>query len=110
VWDVFLKTIEKSNARLHSILHNHPPKLKDDSRIEIAVLATQQKEIEQGKALLLNNLRKELNNDNITLNVIVMKQEEAPRKVFTSSDKFKLMAEKNPLLLEMKKKFGLDLD
>ncbi len=109
-WDKFLSTIERSNARLHSILHNHPPKLKADNGIELAVLPTQQNEVEDGKGQLVVFLREELKNDKIRLDVVVQKQEETKRKVFTAADKFKLMAEKNPALIDMKKKFGLDID
>jgi DNA polymerase-3 subunit gamma/tau len=110
VWKGFIDTLEKPNPRLHSILHNHPPKLKENNVIEIAVLGTQVNEIEQSKKMVLDELRSKLKNDLIVLKVEVLKRTEAPRKVFTAADRFKQMAEKNPALLDMTKKLGLDLD
>jgi len=110
VWENFLGSIEKSNPRLHSILHNHPPQLKSDTLIEISVLGTQLDEIEKEKGSVLKVLRKELKNNKITIDVIIQKQEDVKQKVFTATDKFKVMIDKNPALAEMKKRLGLDLD
>ncbi len=109
-WKRYLKTLEKNNASLHSILQNHPPELLENDTIGISVLYTQKNELESGKTQLINYLRKEIKNNNISLSIKIQKQEEVSKKVFTAADKFKMMAEKNPALREMKKKLGLDLD
>jgi len=109
-WKRYLKTLEKDNVSLHSILLNHPPELLGEDKIEISVLSTQKNELEQGKIQLINYLRKELKNKKITLSIKIQKQEEVTRKVFTAVDKFRMMAEKNPALIDLKKKLGLDLD
>ncbi len=44
------------------------------------------------------------------MNIVIIQPEDEPQKAFTATDKFKLMIEKNPVLGEMKTKFGLDLD
>jgi len=82
----------------------------DEEKIEISVLSTQKNELEHGKVQLINYLRKELRNNKISLSIKIQKQEEVTRKVFTAADKFKMMAEKNPALIDLKKKLGLDLD
>ncbi len=109
-WDKYLKSIEKSNPRLYSILYNHPPKDKEGNVVEINLLITQKAEVEKERGHLIGFLRNELKNSSVTLYIEVIQKEEGPQKAFTASDKFKKMVEKNPVLGDMKKKFGLDID
>lgn len=54
-------------------------------------------------------LRDKLNNSNI--NVIgVMQAFETKRVAYTNKEKFDFLAEKNPILLELKERLGLDTD
>ena len=54
-------------------------------------------------------LRDKLNNSNI--NVFgVMQAFETKRVAYTNKEKFDFLAEKNPILLELKERLGLDTD
>jgi DNA polymerase-3 subunit gamma/tau len=54
-------------------------------------------------------LRDKLNNSNI--NVFgVMQAIETKRVAYTNKEKFDYLAEKNPILLELKERLGLDTD
>ena len=110
VWKQYLTSIEKSNASLHSILLNHPPTVKSENVIDIRLLVTQKTVVESEKTELISFLRKELKNSFVSINIVVIQPEDEPQKAFTATDKFKLMIKKNPVLGEMKTKFGLDLD
>ena len=61
---------------------------------------------------LLGKLKSKLRNDNIQLSFDILKQKDDADKgkLFTNSDKFNKLAEKNPALKSLRKKLGLDYD
>jgi DNA polymerase III subunit gamma/tau len=61
------------------------------------------------KTELLSFLRKQLQNYELDIEAIVSVEEDK-KIVYTSSDKFNYLAKKNPALLELKQKLGLDID
>ena len=58
---------------------------------------------------LVSYLRRELNNDEIKLKTTIV-EEEISRKLYTSQDKLNYLIEKNPKILELQKRLGLDTD
>ena len=58
---------------------------------------------------LLTYLRNRLSNSSIKVES-VLRKEDAKKVAYTNKDKFDLLAEKNPLLKEMKDRLGLDPD
>ena len=66
--------------------------------------------LNEEKSNILGFLKKSLINNSIQLNIIIKELEKQEIKAYTPEDKFKEMAEKNPILLEMKDQFGLELD
>ena len=66
--------------------------------------------LNEEKSNILGFLKKSLINNSIQLNIIIKDLEKQEIKAYTPEDKFKEMAEKNPILLEMKDQFGLELD
>jgi DNA polymerase-3 subunit gamma/tau len=69
-----------------------------------------QKELLVGiKQDMLDELRQLLNNKQAQLEIKVS-EVQGEVKAYKPSDKFKLMAEKNPALLELKKRFDLDIE
>ena len=68
--------------------------------VEINILKKHEEE-------LLSFLRKTLNNNSISINHIREKQEEG-ENLYTDMDKFNDMAKRNPHLLELKNRLGLD--
>jgi DNA polymerase III subunit gamma/tau len=61
------------------------------------------------KLELLSFLRKKLQNYLLDIEAIISVEEEK-KIVYTSTDKFNFLAQKNPALLELKQKLGLDID
>jgi DNA polymerase-3 subunit gamma/tau len=70
---------------------------------------TQRELLQNMKQEFLDELRKILHNNSITLQLEISKHENVV-KAYKPSDIFKAMAEKNPALLELKKRFDLEID
>ncbi len=90
---ILKKTIELSGQTIILKLDNH---------IQIAQLSGLKPE-------LMAFLRKMLKNTSIQLQEEVGPQE-ARKTIYTSQEKFKYLAEKHPILLDLKATLGLDLD
>ena len=85
------------------------PVLKDDAMIEFSINSkTQEETINEDKMNLLGFLRKELNNYSIQLNLVMTAAEEKTN-LYTSTDKYKRLLEKNPDLSKFRQAFDLDI-
>lgn len=111
VWLEYSKLVQqKGKINLHSTLSTRKPDLKENFSIEFTIEnKAQEEELEHEKADLLSFLRKRLNNHEIQLKLIVNKTE-GEKKIYTASDKFKRMAEKNPNIDKLKQQFDLEID
>jgi DNA polymerase-3 subunit gamma/tau len=69
----------------------------------------QQDQLNTFKTSLLDFLRKKLQNNQLMLEVVIVEQE-GKRRMYTSDEKYKYLAEKYPLVEELKKRFGLETD
>lgn len=65
--------------------------------------------IENIEVELLGFLRKKLKNSSIAFDYQINEDKEE-RRPYTSEEKFKAMAKKNPALLKLAEEFGLDTD
>lgn len=70
---------------------------------------TQREQLANVKQIFLDDVRKQLQNNSVGLDIQIS-QIETQAKPFKPSDIFKAMSEKNPALLEMKKRFDLDIE
>jgi DNA polymerase-3 subunit gamma/tau len=105
-------TIQKENNKPNYAVTLSAKKLllKDTTLIEFMVdNKTQEEFINNDKQELLGYLRKELSNYDIQLSILVITNDN-DRKVYTPQDKFKKMAEKNPVLSKLRQQFDLDVD
>ena len=85
--------------------------MNDTNVIILNIYNEAQKEILTAvKQDFLDFVRKELSNNTIRLEIKIEAEPTSNAKVYKPSDKFKLLAEKNPSLLELKKRLDLDLD
>ena len=110
-WDNMARSVElKGKYNLFTTLGFRKPKKITNSLIEFTVdNLVQQEGIDNEKIELLGHLRKELRNFSLQLQVKTTASD-AERKPYTTSDKFKEMAKKNPSLITLKQKFDLDFD
>ena len=105
---------EKENVGKHnllSVLRDKKAILKENFNLCITLDNKVQEEVlNDEKTKLLGYLKKQLENDNISLTVDVTPLKEEEMKAYTAEDKFKKMVKKNPDLLNLKDKFDLEID
>jgi DNA polymerase-3 subunit gamma/tau len=70
---------------------------------------TQREQLQNIRQDFLDEIRKKLQNNTIGLQVDISKQE-VQSKAYKPADIFKVMIDKNPSLLELKKRFDLEID
>lgn len=111
-WRKYAASIAHHNPRLHSIFMNHIPKLNGEHELVLKVKnETQVAEIQKERSRFFIALKKALHNAHLKLIVEVSTEEvEGEQKAYTAAEKFKQMLDKNPVLGELKKQFGLDLE
>jgi DNA polymerase-3 subunit gamma/tau len=103
-----IKTEGKIN--IFTIMTSYPPRLLPGYLIELDIENKLQEDLlHTEKVELLNFLRTELKNFSIDLQTKLLEQIQKKR-LYTSSEKYQHMLEKNPNLEEFRKRFNLDLD
>jgi DNA polymerase-3 subunit gamma/tau len=110
-WDKYANDLRaKGRANLASALLSKRPVLTDESIIEFSVNNKALEEsINEDKLNFLGFLRKELNNFSIQLNLIMTVAEDKTN-LYTATDKYKHLAEKNPNINKLRQAFDLDIE
>jgi DNA polymerase-3 subunit gamma/tau len=110
-WNDYAEKIKKEGKiNIFTIITANTPVLLDDFIIELLIENKIQEDLlSSEKVDLLNYLRVEMKNFSIDLQTRYMEQTQKKR-LYTSSDKYQHMLEKNPNLEEFKRRFNLDLD
>ena len=110
-WNAYAEKIKKEGKiNIFTIMTANPPVLLDNFLIELLIENKIQEDLlSSEKVDLLNYLRVEMKNFSIDLQTKYMEQTQKKR-LYTSSDKYQHMLEKNPNLEEFKRRFNLDLD
>ena len=89
---------------------SHFPELKENCHLLFPIEnSVQEDAIRHVKPRLLGYLRRELHNSTIDLSTY-RTELAVTRRAYTDTDKLNAMAEKNPQLMELKKRFNLDFD
>ena len=109
-WHRQVNLLFADRPSLRSTLNKSQPVRKDNNVIEVKLENSAQVEAfrEHGTEML-DNIRKELNNYQISINTPVEKVV-GKKQAFTSKDKYEKLKEENPDLEKFKKQLGLDLD
>ncbi|MCT4623651.1 MAG: DNA polymerase III subunit gamma/tau [Schleiferiaceae bacterium] len=106
LWEKYAND-QKENKPLYAIL-SKKPKLISESELELELDSTVQEAIlMQSKNDLLKHLRSTLENSAVYLKHTI-KELEKVNLIYTPEEKFKYMAEKNPALLELKKRLDMN--
>lgn len=109
-WSEFAERQKESSPHLWSALRNYRPGLLPDWQIEFTLdnklLA---EELGHKKGELSEFLRKKLNNCNIQIITRVAETSKDTRP-YTDKDKFEKMAEKNPLLRNLREELDLEIE
>jgi hypothetical protein len=110
-WLQYAKQISTNNARLASIMNNHIPVLDGNTTLCVKLKnVTQDNELKAEKTRIFSFIKRKLQNAHLTLHTEVVLDEQQGRRAFTAAERAKLMAEKNPSLLLLTKKFDLDVE
>jgi DNA polymerase III subunit gamma/tau len=111
-WNAYAEKIRDEKPRMASSLKHHLPSIKDELRIEVALSNSTQfdqfnREIKPG---LVTFLESSLNNNQFTIEPVVLETEEKQNSLYTSEEKFEHMVKKNPNLGKLKERFNLDFE
>lgn len=111
VWLRYTTKIKNTNPYISASLSGRLPILQEEFILEWQVdnASLQERFEKEEKLNLVEFLREELQNYTIQLTV-VLNVEMGEKKLYTSQDKYKRMAEKNPAIQKFKQQFDLDID
>jgi DNA polymerase III subunit gamma/tau len=110
-WHTFSSNMKKEGKKSEYVILDREISLMDDGctiKIQLDNIV-QQDQLNTFKTSLLDFLRKKLQNNQLMLEVVIVEQE-GKRRMYTSDEKYKYLAEKYPLVEELKKRFGLETD
>ena len=107
---VGLAATHKEEPRLKELIENYTPKLVNSVTAEIQMPNPWQMS-EMRKALpgLMSQLRQTLHNNHLQLQ-LVQAEFSQEQMAFTAEEKYKLMAEQNPALVQLKERLDLQID
>ncbi len=109
-WDAFTTQLKKEGKDNEHNLMTQDFELLDDHTITIHISNSIEQDIlVRFKTELLKHLKDNLKNDQIKIETSLKKIEKS-EKIYTNTDKFNHLAKKNPNLIKLKNKFGLDTE
>lgn len=109
-WEGYAKALkQQGKSSMHATLIANKPVITGPQTISFTIVnAVQENYMREEKPMLLGHLRRELDLPDLQLEVI--KQEATDVKPrYTPRDRFMIMAEKNPALLQLREDLDLDL-
>lgn len=107
---VGLAATHTEELRLKQLMETYTPQLKENNTAQIQMPNPwQMKELQKALPTLLQQLRAKLHNNELQISVV---QEEFNQEqmAFTAEEKYKLMAEQNPALEQLKQQLDLQID
>lgn len=109
-WEAFIKFLKDGGReREYSTLNQHVDFREDLSIILTLPNSFQTKTIEDLQQELLTHLRTKLDNGNIKL-ITEIEKIENKKLIYTNSEKFDHLAQKYPMLVELRNRLELDTD
>jgi DNA polymerase III subunit gamma/tau len=111
LWHEYADRINKAGKiNIFTIMTSNAPVLLENYKIEVTLEnKIQENQLSHEKVDLLNFLRVEL--QNFTTDIVTRHLEQTDKKrLYTSSEKYEHMVEKNPKLEELRRRFNLNID
>jgi DNA polymerase-3 subunit gamma/tau len=107
-WEQFASSIQSDKPRIYSILKSAKPQKKSEEEILFIVKNSLQKDaVEKVEGEILSFVSDKLQNNKIKLTIEIVELEEK-KQLYTDSDKYKYLTEKNANLNKLKQQFNLD--
>lgn len=102
--------VRKKSDRIRLAIVNCTAEIQDDKQLVVKVSnQIQADDIALVKNEMVNYLKRELQNSTIDF-IIKITQTETKKRLYTDTDRFKYLCEKNPVLEQLKQKFSLDFE
>lgn len=87
------------------------PELKENQVVEFRLdNSAQEEDILPEKQEMLDFIRQKTGNKDLQLNLVVAKSNDLEKKLLSPKEKYQILAEKNPLLKQLKDKLDLDIE
>ncbi len=110
-WNEYTTSISDTSKLLYVTLTKNKPVLKDNNTIELEIdNRVQEEEIKARKSEIMDYLRKSAKNYSIQLETVIVQSQEKSGMVYTDTDKYNKMVEKNPELQKMKDELNLEIE
>ncbi|MES2690188.1 MAG: hypothetical protein V4658_07275 [Bacteroidota bacterium] len=111
IWDLYLSGLHKDNKMsLAVVFKNAQWNLLNETTVELVLASQHEKELfDEERNNIIPFMRKNLKHTGFDFNIKV-NSTIAKHRVFTAEEKFNAMAEKNPLLNELRNLLALDLE
>lgn len=112
-WSLYAEKIKVEMPRSFSTVKSQLPVLKDNYTVELTLISKAQADDfnMRVKADLLSYLRENFKNSLISFEIIVPEENrDNGKRPYTAEEKFKYLADKNPVLLKLKQEFNLDFE
>ena len=110
-WNKYAEDLKgKGKTNLSTLLLSRKPVLKENALVQFSINNKVLEEmIDENKTGFLEFLRKDLNNFSLQLELVMVADEEK-EKLYTASDRYKYLLNKNPALEKFRQAFDLDLE
>ncbi|MCB9187056.1 MAG: DNA polymerase III subunit gamma/tau [Flavobacteriales bacterium] len=110
IWNDRVNLLFRGKPSILSSLTKNPPKLKEDHTIELELDGAHQLEqLQETRSVLVEAIRKDLNNFSIQLETPV-KEVIVHKKAYTPKEVYHQLVQENPNLELLREQLGLDLD
>jgi DNA polymerase-3 subunit gamma/tau len=109
----FAETKRDSSKNVFVSLANAPIEFENESEIKVALVNQSQfDKFQELKQDMLDFIRNDIQNNIVTLafHIIQSQDDDNTHKILSPVERFKLFSEKNPSMLELKKRFDLEID
>ena len=105
-WNKYIRTIQGKNLLMNTMESCKPTLTANYVLVQSVDNTYQEKEMQNEANTLVNFLRKELRNGQITLSI----QQSEMNNAMTPNERLKRMTENHPALKELREQFNLELD
>jgi DNA polymerase-3 subunit gamma/tau len=103
--------IRSGERNLAITLSKFPPELRDTNRLVLKIENEVQREMLKVKGQdILDFIRKEIRNNGLSLETQMADINQSEKAIYSPGEKFEALANRNQWLLELKKKFDLEID
>ncbi len=109
-WQTYCQQVKAAGRQGEYIVLKEEPELGENHHVRVRITNTfQQDFFEKAKPGVLTYLRKTLQNGQISMDYVVVKEEEGKR-LYTAHEKFGYLLKKYPELQALKDRLGLEAD